>query len=321
MATVERESLSTQATHRPPKTVVTCYSVIDDFFSICGIYDLTEGMFFGDSNLSLEDAQANQIEFLLDRVGCEPGSRLLDVGCGYGTLVERAQRRGARAAGITLSPEQVRHGRSLGLDIRRLDYRDIAAEWEQQFDGIIANGSLEHYVQPRDAAEGHADDIYRDFFRRMHTALVPQSPGKLVTTAIHFVREPDPSDLLRHPLSFPRVSDRFHYALLARSFGGWYPAMGQLERCAEGYFKLVDETDGTDDYRRTSEEWLVRVRRALRSRAAIRVSAACLPTLLLHPVQLTTMLVCMLVTESWNWQFRPPNPPTRLLRQCWQYVW
>jgi cyclopropane-fatty-acyl-phospholipid synthase len=321
VATVERESLTTQATHRPPKTVVTCYSVIDDFFSVCGICDLTEGMFFGDSNVSLEEAQSNQIEFLLDQVECDPGSRILDVGCGYGTLVARAERRGATATGITLSPEQVRYGRLQGLDIRKLDYREMGPEWERHFDGIVANGSLEHYVQPRDAAEGRADDVYRDFFRRMHLAIDPQSPGKLVTTAIHFVRQPDSGDLLRHPLWFPRGSDAFHYGLLARSFGGWYPALGQLERCAEGHFTLEEETDGTDDYCRTSEEWLVRMRQAFASRKGIRIAIASLPTMLLHPVQLTTMLVCMLVTESWNWQFRPPDPPTRLLRQRWQYVW
>jgi len=97
--------------------------------------------------------------------------------------------------------------------------------------------------------------------------------------------------------------------------------LGQLERCAEGYFTLEDEIDGTDDYRRTSEEWLVRVRKAVGSRKGIRIVIGSLPTMLLHPAQLTTMLVCMLVTESWNWQFRPPDPPTRLLRQLWQYVW
>ena len=107
MATVERESLTAQRTHRPPETVVTCYSVIDDFFSVCGIYDLTEGMFFDDSNVSLEEAQANQIEYLLDQVECEPGSRILDVGCGYGTLVARAESNAGRgvAAAADVSGE------------------------------------------------------------------------------------------------------------------------------------------------------------------------------------------------------------------------
>ena len=70
---------------------------------------------------------------------------------------------------------------------------------------------------------------------------------------------------MRNPFTFPRGSDAFHFALLARSFGGWYPVPGQLERCARGLFELVHEEDGTDDYRRTSEAWLGGVRRALHS--------------------------------------------------------
>jgi hypothetical protein len=44
-----------------------------------------------------------------------------------------------------------------------------------------------------------------------------------------------------------------------------------------------------------------------------------LPYGLRHPVQLITMLVCMLGSQSWNWQFRGPNPPTQLVRQTWAY--
>ena len=44
-----------------------------------------------------------------------------------------------------------------------------------------------------------------------------------------------------------------------------------------------------------------------------------LPTMLEHPLQAATMVLCILVCESWNWQFRGPNPPTRLLRQTWVY--
>jgi hypothetical protein len=37
-----------------------------------------------------------------------------------------------------------------------------------------------------------------------------------------------------------------------------------------------------------------------------------------HPVQLVTLLRCLLGSESWNWQFRGDPPPTLLLRQTWQ---
>jgi hypothetical protein len=60
------------------------------------------------------------------------------------------------------------------------------------------------------------------------------------------------------------------------------------------------------------------VRRARRSRRGARVWLGSLPVLLQHPVQYPTLLWCLLISESWNWQFRPPAP-TRLLRQTWEY--
>jgi hypothetical protein len=107
---------------------------------------------------------------------------------------------------------------------------------------------------------------------------------------------------------------------LTRSFAGWYPVPGQLERCAEGLFELVHEEDGTVDYQITSECWLHEVRRALRSPRLFLIALRCIPLTLRCPVQLVTMLRCLLGSESWNWQFRGSPAPTLLLRQTWQPV-
>lgn len=305
---------------RWPRTVAACYSVVDQFFPACGIFDLTEGMYHGRPDTTFEQAQTNQHDYLLDQVQCGPGRRILDVGCGYGTLLSRARQFGANPVGITVSAEQVEHCRRAGHTVFLLDYKAIGHQWDSLFDGVIANGSLEHFVQPAHARAGKANEIYRNFFQTMHRVLDPESPGRLVTTAIHFVRQPDPADLMRNPFVFRRGSQPFHFALLARGYGGWYPVAGQLERCAKSYFTLADEIDGTDDYRRTSDEWLGRVRRSLSSPLGLKIASGVLPILLAHPLQLATLLYCVLASESWNWQFRPPNPPTRLLRQTWQYV-
>jgi hypothetical protein len=143
---------------------------------------------------------------------------------------------------------------------------------------------------------------------------------KVVNTTIHFVRRPDPADLLRSPRTFPRGSDRFHWAMLERSFGGYYPSLGQLETCAAPYFELEKTVDGTYDYFLTSETWLRRIQAEVRRvRKIPKIIANSLPFALRHPGQCATMLACLLVTQSWNWQFRSENPPTRLLRQTWQY--
>jgi hypothetical protein len=141
----------------------------------------------------------------------------------------------------------------------------------------------------------------------------------MITTTIHFLRVPDPRDLLRSPWSFPLDSDRFHYAMLARSFGGFYPVLGQFERCAEGLFHLLKTVDGTYDYHLTSEEWLRRMQKILPTARGLQILRSCVPYVGRHPGQFATMLSCMLWSHSWNWQFRGPNPPTCLLRQTWQW--
>jgi cyclopropane-fatty-acyl-phospholipid synthase len=301
--------------------VVACYSVLDSFMPACGFDDLTEGMYEGDPHRPYQAAQARQAEVLLDRAGCGPGSRVLDIGCGYGRILKAAAARGARAWGITVAPEQVRRGRRAGLEVTLQDYKHLGREWDRQFDAVLANGSMEHFVQPEDAAAGRDDAIYRHLFATVHRLLDPGAKaGRFVTTAIHVPRRPDPNDWLQPPSDFPWGSDQFHFARLASVFGGWYPVPGQLEACARGYFALVHEEDGTEDYRLTSEAWLAGVRRRLRSARGLGVWLRGLPVAIRRPVHTARMLRCQLGSESWNWQFRGDPAPTMLLRQTWQRV-
>jgi cyclopropane-fatty-acyl-phospholipid synthase len=306
----------------PWRTVVGCYSAVDRFFPACGLFDLTEGMYHGNPATSYEQAQANQLDYLLDQIQCGPGRRVLDVGCGYGTLLERIRQRGAKGIGITICSEQLRYClRHKDLAVHLLDHRALPDEWDQTFDGAIANGSMEHFVRPADAAAGKQDDIYRRLFARVHRLIDPDSSmRRFATTTIHFVRKPaNPLDILKNPLAFPWGSDNFHWAILERGWGGYYPEVGQLRRCADGYFDLIEEDDGTEDYRLTSREWVRRIRRALLSFKVVKIGYRSIPVLMRSPGQFLTLLLNLLFSESWNWQFRPPNPPTRLLRQTWAY--
>jgi cyclopropane fatty-acyl-phospholipid synthase-like methyltransferase len=301
--------------------VVACYSVLDTIMLAAGFEDLTEGVYEGDPTRTYAAAQERKATALLDKAECGPGSRLLDIGCGYGRILKSALARGAHATGITVCPKQVRRGRQAGLDVRLLDYRRLGPDWDRQFDSVIANGSLEHFAQPADAVTGRDSEIYRKMFASVHRLLDPSmGPRRFVTTAIHVPDRPDPSDWLRRPTEFPRDSARFHFARLARAFGGWYPVPGQLEACARGYFRLVDEEDGTDDYRLTSEAWLNGVRRRLRSPSGLGVWLRALAGATRRPIHGAQFYLCELASESWNWQFRGDPPPTRLLRHTWVRV-
>ena len=306
------------------QVVVNCYDFFDRVFPESGLLDLTEGMYGDDPSIPYEQAQKNQINWLLDQVACAKGSRVLDIGCGNGTLLEATQQRGAEAIGITISQAQVLRCRQRGLDARLLNYRDIDEKWTGYFDAIIANGSVEHFVQPVDFIAGKADAIYRELFRICHRMLNPVSPvRRFVTTTIH-THATSPrlasTELLKGPLAFRWGSDKFHYVLLQKGFGGFYPEVGQLKRCAEPYFRLLQEVDGTHDYYLTSEACFRHVKHSLfRWATGPSIWRRFFSFMIRHPRQGVILCLGLFFAESWQWQFRGISPPTMLLRQTWQF--
>lgn len=301
-----------------PSSTRNCYDFWDRTFRRAGVFDYTEGYYNGDPTLDYERAQQAQLDYLLDAVDCQAGSRLLDIGCGNGRLLDSIARRGALGTGITISPEQVACCTQRGLDVRLLDYRDIPASWNGQFDAVVANGPIEHFVQPEDVAADRADAIYHALFATCHRLLDPHSPSRrLINTTIHFDRvDVDPRAMRRSPWSFRWFSDEFHCAMLVRGFGGFYPRLGQFERCARPYFQLLAERDATYDYYLTSEEWL---RHGKRSFLSPRMWARLFPLLVRRPRYTATMLFLLLASQTWNWQFRTDAPPMKHLWQTWEY--
>ena len=97
---------------------------------------------FASPGESLEDAQRRKIGALLDRLNLAPGQRLLEIGCGWGSLAIEAAKRGAEVVGLTLSTEQkawadekiAKAGLGDRIEIRLQDYRDTA----EQFDAVAS---------------------------------------------------------------------------------------------------------------------------------------------------------------------------------------
>src|SRR6185436_7851313 len=106
--------------------------------------------FFQNGNETLEQAQDNKMDLVCRKLQLEAGHRMLDIGCGWGTLVSHAARYyGARTTGVTIAKNQAAFGEQRAKDwgvedrVRILcrDYREIPNE---KFDRISSLEMVEH---------------------------------------------------------------------------------------------------------------------------------------------------------------------------------
>ncbi|KAJ1528292.1 hypothetical protein HK096_009843 [Nowakowskiella sp. JEL0078] len=99
---------------------------------------------------SLETLQDNKLALVCDKINLKPGERLLDIGCGWGTLSAYAAGKGANVTGVTLGRNQAEYCRNVAkekgvgekVNILCMDYRDIPKE--EKFDKITCLEMSEH---------------------------------------------------------------------------------------------------------------------------------------------------------------------------------
>ncbi|MGV8161709.1 MAG: SAM-dependent methyltransferase [Candidatus Nanoarchaeia archaeon] len=281
------------------KQVTLCYELLD--LSLSGdVYDFTDGIYSNTNDY--EQAQKNKANYILTESKCKQGDILLDIGCGYGRILQAAEKKGINAIGITISPSQVKRCKKKGLTVYLMDYKDIPASWKNKFDAVVINGTLEHFVEPHEKNEQNA--IYRTMFKTCFNILKKES--RLITTAIQF-----------RNISYDKNGQN-HLNNIFRNFGGYYPQEHQLEKCAKNKFRKIKEIEGTNDYRITSEYWLNQMKRKLLS--SPKVWFGLLGKIIRHPVAAIKLLHCLLISQSWNWQFRGTPAPTKLLRITWKKI-
>src|SRR6202142_883526 len=104
--------------------------------------DFSGAKYDGDFSLTLEQAQARKHEYIAEQIGIGPGRRLLDLGCGWGALLDFARRRGAEGVGVALSSAQVDSCRGHGLDVHLKDARTVEPETFGRFDAVASLGAF-----------------------------------------------------------------------------------------------------------------------------------------------------------------------------------
>jgi cyclopropane-fatty-acyl-phospholipid synthase len=146
------------------------YDVGNDFYElVLGPSMVYSCALWPAEDTTLEQAQYAKLDLVCRKLGLREGMRLLDVGCGWGSMVlHAAERYGVRATGVTLSAEQAAYARKRVADagltdrveIRVQDYRDVR---DGPYDAISSIGMAEHVGSRR----------YMEYARALHALLRP----------------------------------------------------------------------------------------------------------------------------------------------------
>lgn len=181
---------------------------------------------------TLKEAQEDKLDMICRKLQLQPGMRLLDIGCGWGSLMGfAAERYGVECVGVTISKEQAAWAREryrgLPLEFRLQDYRDM----NERFDRIASVGMFEHVGRKN----------HRAFMEVAHRCLADQGLLLLHTIGKN-AREGTP-DAWIDKYIFPN---------------GDLPSVGQMGDAFDGLFVVEDLHSFGSDYDKTLMAWHAR---------------------------------------------------------------
>ncbi|TRW82104.1 methyltransferase domain-containing protein [Mycolicibacterium sp. 018/SC-01/001] len=224
------------------------YDLSDEFFGLFQDPSRTYSCaYYEREDMTLEEAQMAKIDLSLGKLNLEPGMTLLDIGCGWGSVLRRAvERYDVNVVGLTLSRNQCKFAQELldGLDTNR-SRRILLRGWEQfdePVDRIISIEAIEAFPQER----------YEPFFK-MCSSVLPDG-GRMLLQAI-----------LGHPLKkWPEMgipitmTDLKFMRFIAKEIfpGGSVPGEENIvELSSQAGFTLEQTQFLNADYVRTLDTW------------------------------------------------------------------
>ena len=178
---------------------------------------------------SLDEAQEQKLDLICRKLQLEPGMTLLDIGSGWGGLLNYAATKyGVKGVGISPAANQVALARQrcegLPVEIKQMDYRDLTGS----FDRIVSVGMMEH-VGPKNL---------RTFFDKCDTLL--KHDGVMLHHTIGSLVSKQHTDAFYDRYIFP---------------GGVIPSLAQFNRAAESDWVVEDVHNFGPDYDLTLLEW------------------------------------------------------------------
>ena len=218
------------------------YDLSNELFALFLDQSLTysSGLFDGDPDNSFEDltaAQHRKINRLLDVAGVQSGTRLLEIGTGWGELAILAAARGAQVTTVTISVEQAKlaqeritaAGYADQVDVRLADYRETSG----QFDAILSVEMI----------EAVGANHWNEYFQSIASLLAPG--GKVGLQAITM-----PHDRMIATLNTYTWIVKYIFP------GGQLPSVHSVhESVAEAGLKLTSEFSFGLHYAETLRRW------------------------------------------------------------------
>ncbi len=238
------------------------YTKLDKIFrlSIGEHGDFSGARYNGDFSLTLEQAQKNKHQFIVEQLNITRASRVLDLGCGWGPFVSYVTHEiGAECIGLTLSDGQARACQSKNLNVHIKDCRTVKPTDFGTFDAIVSLGAFEHFCSVEEYIAGKQEVVYRDFFQTVYN-LLPVG-GRFYLQTMTFGENMIPYEEI--DINAKRGSPAHVLALMVEQFpGSWLPYGSEMiERNIKGKFKTIYKSSGRLDYIQTIGEWRKKFRK------------------------------------------------------------
>ncbi|GAA3146226.1 cyclopropane-fatty-acyl-phospholipid synthase family protein [Streptomyces rameus] len=233
-----RRHLHTRRTDK--RAISHHYDVGNDFYELVLGPSMVYSCAYWEDAGTLESAQRDKLELVCAKLGLKEGRRLLDVGCGWGSMaIHAAREHGVSVVGVTLSQEQAAYARKRvaeeGLtdrvEIRVQDYRDVT---DGPFDAISSIGMAEHVGAER----------YLEYARLLYALLGPG--GRLLNHQIARRPQRDESSYEVDPFIDAYVFPDGELAPIGTT-------VTQLERAG---FEVRDVESLREHYARTLRRWV-----------------------------------------------------------------
>lgn len=218
-----------QNLHRAGIVAERHYDLDNELFGLMLDETLAYSCGYWTNATTLHDAQLAKLDLICQKLHLEPGMKVLDIGCGWGSFAWYAAKYcGVVVDGVTLSKEQQRYAqercKDLPVQISLLDYREV----EGTYDRIVSVGMFEHVGRKN-----------YETFMKIHNRLLRNDGLALLHTIGENVSTKT-FDPWINKYIFPN---------------GELPSLHQITGAAEGLFVIEDVHNFGPDYGKTLKAW------------------------------------------------------------------